>query len=64
MRRSWASNVMLVVTAPAAFLGIIYSVITRRRPTPALLMAFGVSAVLLIVAAIVVLVTASGVVAI
>jgi hypothetical protein len=64
MRRSWASIAMLVVTAPAAILGIIYFVITRRHPTPALLMVFGVSAVLLIVAAIVVLVTASGVVAI
>jgi len=56
MRRSWASIAMLVVTTPAAILGIIYFVITRRHPTPALLMVFGVSALLLTVVAIIVLV--------
>ena len=56
MRRSWAGIAMLVVTAPAAFLGIIYFVITRRHPSPRLLMVFGVSALLVIVAAIVMLV--------
>lgn len=54
MRRSWASIVLLPLTAPAALLGVIYFTAARRHPPPALLMVFGISVCLLMAVAIVV----------